>query len=201
MNKVISSVVEIVLFAFVPFLWWLITARKEMHFMQWIGIKKMEKENRTEVIKTSVCISIAFFVLSLFIFYMLRGTETATADFRGAGVKAFPAALVYAFFNTALPEEILFRGFLLKRLKNKFGVGNANIMQSVIFGALHGVLLFSLAGMEIFKTSIVVVFTGVTAWLMGYINEEKANGSILPSWIMHGIANTISAVVSMFSII
>lgn len=190
---------QIVLFALIPFIWWLVTAKKEISFAQWIGMKKVERENRKDAAKMIVCTTIAFVLLSVFILYMLKGTETATADFRGKGAAAFPAAFIYAFFNTAFPEEILFRGFLLKRLKNKFGFGIANVMQSILFGVLHGVMFFSLVG--IIKTLIVIVFTGAIAWLMGYANEEKANGSILPSWIMHGIANTVSAMVSMFSII
>lgn len=200
-SKIISSIIEIMLFALIPFIWWLVTAKKKMPFLQWIGLKKVEKENRAGAIKFIVCTTIPFFLLSIFFLSMLKGTETATADFAGQGIIAFPAVLVYAFFNTAFPEEIFFRGFLLKRLKNKIGFGIANVIQSILFGGLHGVMFFSLAGIGIIKTIVVSVFTGATAWTMGYINEEKANGSILPSWIMHGISNTASAIFSMFSII
>lgn len=201
LNKIISSIVEIILLSLIPFIWWAVTARKEIRFTQWIGLKKIEKENRAGTIKTVICITIPCFMISLLILYMLRGAASAAADFEGKGMSVFPAAFVHAFFNTALPEEILFRGFLLKRIKNKFGFRAANAIQSILFGALHGVLFLSLAGIGMFKTIIVTVFTGVTAWLTGYTNEKKANGSILPGWIMHGIANTVSAAVSMFSII
>ena len=32
---------------------------------------------------------------------------------------------------------------------------------------------------------------------MGYMNEELAQGSIIPSWLMHGISNLLSALVVM----
>ena len=47
---------------------------------------------------------------------MIKGIETATSEFTGLGIMAIPAIVVYAAFNTAFPEELLFRGFLLKRL-------------------------------------------------------------------------------------
>lgn len=201
LSKIISSAVEMILLSLIPFIWWVVTARKEIRFTQWIGLKKIEKENRAGAIKTAICITIPYFIISLLILYMMRGTASAAADFSGKGMSAFPAALVYAFFNTALPEEILFRGFLLKRVKSKFGFGTANAIQSILFGVLHGVLFLFLARISLFKAIIITAFTGASAWLMGYTNEEKANGSILPSWIMHGIANTVSAAVSMFSIL
>lgn len=200
-DKVISSVIETILFALLPFIWWLATVKGEITFTQWTGIKKVEKGNRAGTVKMTVCTAMPFLLLSIFLFYMLKGTQTATAEFRGMGVKALPAVFVYAFFNTAFPEEILFRGFLLKRLKNKLGFWSANIIQSVLFGALHGGMFFFLVGTGNVKTVTVTVFTGASAWIMGYINEEKADGSILPGWIMHGIANTVSAVVSMFSVV
>ena len=36
---------------------------------------------------------------------------------------------------------------------------------------------------------------------MGYINEKKANGSIIPSFVIHMIANLVSSIISLFSLI
>ena len=47
---------------------------------------------------------------------------------------------------------------------------------------------------------IILVFTAMIAWAMGYINEKKANGSIIPSWIIHTIANIFSGVCAAFVI-
>lgn len=119
--------------------------------------------------------------------------------FSGMGIVGLPSALIYAFIKTALSEEILFRGFLLKRLSNKFGFRIGNIVQSILFGLLHGAIFFSLINFE--KVVLIISFTGLIAWCMGYVNEKKADGSIMPSWIIHGIANTFSAIISMFCII
>lgn len=122
----------------------------------------------------------------------------ATSDFKGLGVGAIPAILVYAVFNTSLPEEILFRGFLLKRISNKFGFVSANIIQSILFGLMHGVMFFKYVA--VLKALLIIVFTMVIAWFMGYINEKKSNGSIIPGWIIHAVSNIFSGLCAAFSI-
>lgn len=106
-------------------------------------------------------------LLSIPVLYLLGDVETAYSDFKGLGVGAIPAILIYAIFNTALPEEILFRGFLLKRIAERFGFVTGNIVQAVLFGVLHGALFFSMVGFV--KTILIILFTGMIAWLMGYI--------------------------------
>ncbi len=135
-------------------------------------------------------------LLSIPVLYLLGDVETAYSDFKGLGVGAIPAILIYAIFNTALPEEILFRGFLLKRIAERFGFVTGNIVQAVLFGVLHGALFFSMVGFV--KTILIILFTGMIAWLMGYINEKKAVGSILQSWCIHASANIFSGLCFAF---
>ena len=197
LNKIISSIVEIVLICFIPFIWWLITAKKKESFFNWLGFKKID--NKKSTIISVLMISLVFMIVSIFTLYILKDIETATSEFKGLGITALLPALIYSIFNTSLPEEILFRGFLLKRLSNKFGFIIANIIQSIIFGLLHGIMFFNLVG--IFKAVIIILFTGIIAYAMGYINEKKANGSIFPSWSIHAISNLFASIIAMFSII
>ena len=44
--------------------------------------------------------------------------------------------------QTGLSEEILFRGFLGKRLIAKFGFAVGNVVQGLLFGTLHGGYVF-----------------------------------------------------------
>lgn len=195
-NKVVTSVVQIILFSLVPFVWWIITARKKCKFTQWIGLKKIEGGKKTAL--AIVLVSFAFILIGAFTLFVLKDVEMATSDFKGLGVAAIPAILVYAIFNTSLPEEILFRGFLLKRISNKFGFVSANIIQSILFGLMHGVMFFKYVG--ILKAILIIVFTMVIAWFMGYINEKKSNGSIIPGWIIHALSNIFSGLCAAFSI-
>ena len=196
-NNIVSSRVQIILFAIIPFSWGLATARKQQKFAEWIGLKKIEGGKKT--LTAIIIVSIAFLFSGALTLYEIKGIETATSEFTGLGIMAIPAIVVYAAFNTAFPEELLFRGFLLKRLANKFGFNIANIMQALLFGALHGVMFFSLVG--VVKAILIILFTGVIAWFMGYINEKYSNGSIIPSWIIHTISNLFSGICAAFLII
>lgn len=199
LTKMLNSLLQIVLFSLVPLIWWLLFARKKASFLPWLGLKGVLPENKRKCCLTSLAIAAGFILLSVAILFMMRDVATAASEFAGMGFSAFPAALVYAFFNTALPEEILFRGFLLKRLASKFSFGIANAVQGSLFGLLHGILFFSSIG--IVQALIVIIFTGAVGWCMGYVNEKKANGSLLPSWLVHGAANLFSAIIAMFSIL
>ena len=41
LSKLLSSIIQIIVFSLIPFIWWLVTARKECSFFEWIGLKKM----------------------------------------------------------------------------------------------------------------------------------------------------------------
>ena len=198
-QKIISSVVELIVFMIIPFIWWLVTARKKCSFFSWIGLKKAEGTKENKTILWTAATAIGFMAVSILMLFFVRGIDTAASEFSGLGLSAIPAILVYAVFNTSLPEELLFRGFLGKRFSNKFGFAAGNLIQSIIFGVMHGVMFFGAAG--IIKAVIITVFTGGIAWLMGYINEKKAGGSILPSWAIHASANIFSGVMAAFLLI
>lgn len=198
-NKIISSIMEMVVVCFIPFIWWFITARKNENFFSWLGLKKNENTNFKKSIVGIIAVSILYIIISFLTLILIKNVETATSEFLGVGVKGILAALVYAIFNTSLPEEILFRGFILKRLQNKFGYTLANIAQSILFGLLHGLMFFSIVG--VVKAIIIILLTGSVAYVMGYINEKKAGGSILPSWIIHALSNIFASFISLFSVI
>ena len=108
-NKIASSILQIILFAIIPFIWWIVTARKQQKFTEWIGLKKIEGGKKTLV--AIIMVSVAFLLSGALTLYMIRDVEIATSEFAGLGIKAIPAIVTYAAFNTAFPEELLFRGF------------------------------------------------------------------------------------------
>jgi len=197
LNKLLGSVIEIAVFLIIPVLWWLITTKRKENFFYWIGLRKTNN-NRNIVVLIIIGI-IAFCGVGFFLLYMVKGMEIAASEFSGLSYGGLPAAVIYAFLGTGLPEELIFRGFLLKRLSNKFGFIAGNSVQGLLFGLLHGVLMFSVFG--IIKTALVVIFVTVIALYIGFINERRANGSIIPGWIIHGASNTFSSIMSLFSII
>lgn len=112
---------------------------------------------------------------------------------------AFPAILAYAILGTALPEEIFFRGFLLKRLQGKLGFLGANLLQSLLFGLIHAFMFIQLTGY--LKAMAIMAFISLIAYVFGAINEKKASGSILPSVFIHALANTVVGLLFAFSLI
>ena len=193
-----GSIIQVAIFAFIPFIWWLITARKKMNFFKWIGLKKIDnaKDNKTAL--WTVVVAALFLVLSVFILSSLKGVEMATSEFAGLGVKAIPTVLIYAVCKTALAEEIVFRGFLLKRIANRFGFAAGNLIQAVIFGVMHGIMFFSVTSPV--KAALITVFTGAIGWAMGFINERKAGGSLIPGWTIHACANIFSGLCAAFAL-
>ena len=191
---VINSVVQIFLFSLVPFVFWYFKSGRKEKFTRWIGLKSF-KINK-QVIIMVLFVVLGFTVIDIFALKLVDGVKTATSVFEGMGLRAIPSILMYAIFNTALPEEILFRGFILKRLQEFVGFNKANIIRSVIFGFLHGLMFFRPMG--IFKALVIVVFTGVFAYFMGYINEKQAEGSILPGVFIHSLANILAGLAAAF---
>lgn len=199
LSEIVNAMIQVIIFTAIPFLWWLIFARKKQNFFIWIGLKPIKSTDKKSLFASTLIIIILFISLSLFLLYLLEDVELATSEFLGLGIKGIPSALIYAFIKTSLSEEIIFRGFILKRLSNKIGFFFANMIQGILFGLLHGVIFFSFV--TPIMTIIIIAFTGFIGCFMGYINEIKGSGSILPSWIIHGLSNTFSSLISLFSIL
>ena len=195
-NKIINSLLEIILFSLLPFLFWYFSARKQESFREWIGLKKIKEDKKTAL---AIIIATTFYLLiSLILLNSLKNIENATTEFQGLRFAALPAIFIYAVFNTSFPEEVLFRGFILKRLANKLGFTKANFIQGLLFGLLHGVMFFPLVGN--LKTILIILLTSLIALSMGYINEKLSGGSIIPSWIIHAISNFIAGIYLAFYI-
>ena len=195
-NKIISSLSQIIIFSIIPFLFWYFSARKQESFREWIGLKKIKGGKKTAL--AIIIVTTFYLLISLILLNSLKNIENATTEFQGLRFAALPAIFIYAVFNTSFPEEILFRGFILKRLANKLGFTKANFIQGILFGLLHGVMFFPLVGN--LKSILIILMTGFIALAMGYINEKLSGGSIIPSWIIHAISNLIAGLYAAFYI-
>ncbi len=198
-SELLSSIIQIILFSLIPCIWWIATARKEQSFLKWIGLRKSESKSSLQLYIWIILTIIGFWLVGIVGLDSLKDVSTATSIYTGKGLYVLPAIVVYAVFHTSLSEEILFRGFLLKRLSNKFGFAIGNAIQALLFGLLHGALFIAEAGEG--RALVLIVFTGLIAWAMGYINEKEADGSIIPSWMIHAVTNIISGLCSALSAI
>lgn len=194
-NILLSSIIQIILIGIIPFIWWLLTKRKQENFFCWIGLKKIRKDQLKKIICRTFIVIMAFLLVSIYMIFI----STATSQFAGLGLKGIISAIIYSFVQTSFTEEIFFRGFILKRIKNKFGFTVGNIIQSILFALLHCAMFFTLT--NIFNVILITLFTGFIALAMGYLNEKESDGSIYPSWCIHGVANLFSSLIALFNII
>lgn len=197
-NEIIGAIAQVLLFTLIPFIVWLIAARKKMNFFKWIGFKKPTHKGNILLTLIVTLISVLVYgFLSNHVATSFSGeVTTAGSQFSGNGLAAIPAAIAYGFIRTGLSEEIIFRGFILKRLANKIGFVAANIIQSILFGLVHGIP-FGIATHNIGVTVILTILPAAMGFIMGYINEKKFSNSIIPSWILHGTINTVVTILSL----
>lgn len=197
MNSLISAILQVMLFSMIPFIWWLCTARKKQPFLTWIGLQKpiiVHKGRYAMYIVLSIfTMLIPSFAL---VFFYIDRSLLAANQFAGLGAAAVIPALFYAIIQTGLSEELLFRGFLLKRWMKIFDFQGANLLQSIVFGCVHGAMLWSVLPLHVIL--LVVLTTALAGYVMGWVNERIAGGSIVTSWSIHSIVNFIAACLYMF---
>ena len=199
-QQMLNALIQIALFAFLPFVWWLIRARRKSSFLEWLGLKPLKDTGSRKIWLWILLGSLFFWVLSFLLVYpAVKNLDTATSNFSGLGFQALPAILIYGLFQTALSEELLFRGFLLKRLASRLSFVVANTIQAALFGLIHGLMFITILSWH--QTLLIILCTGSIAAYLGFVNERKSDGSILPSWIMHALINVVTGSLSAFMLI
>ena len=205
LDEIVSAILQILVFTLIPFVVYLITQRKLKGFFEYIGLKATTKKALLLALATSLIflaggISLAF--VSNEVREVLINPPSITGKIREMGLQ--PAAviilIVIAWFKTSLSEEILFRGFIAKRLVNWLGFELGNILQAVIFALIHVLLFWALSKAGILFLAFIFLFSGFAGYIIEYINEKFGEGSIIPGWIAHALGNTISYSVIAFLI-
>ena len=194
-QQMLNALIQIALFAFLPFVWWLISARRKSPFLEWLGLKPLKDAGSRKIWLWILLGSLSF----LLVYPAVKNLDTATSNFSGLGFQALPAVLIYGIFQTSLSEELLFRGFLLKRLASRLSFVVANTIQAALFGLLHGLMSITVLSWQ--QTLLIILCTGGIAAYMGFVNEKKSDGSILASWIIHALVNVITGSLFAFMLI
>ncbi len=195
-HEITSVILQLLLFASIPFLGYFLKFKKAKGFLNYIGIKKSNNRTNAIALLAGLVLSILFMII-VFIneefMTIFLNPESVTGKIKLIDNKTLAAftILMVAIFKTALAEEILFRGFIAKRLIFITNFYTGNIIQSLIFGAIH-VLLFITITQNLIVHLIIFLFTSVIAYISAYLNEKKANGSIVPGIIIHSTSNIIS---------
>lgn len=198
-DTIISTLTQIFLFSFIPIIFWFFLGRKQTGLFSWLGIKKIKIANKQSFI---------FFCLLAFLTLLISGTtllffikdKTILANYKfiNHGVSGIISIFIYSIFQTSLAEEILFRGFFNKQISKIWGANIGNFIQALLFALVHGLLIINLISLP--WTFLICTFTVTAGWIMGYIDENLADGSIIPSWCIHCIMNLVSSFVIMLLI-
>ena len=117
------------------------------------------------------------------------GGRTVVGEAIRGGLTGEAAAVlaVKALVQTSLSEELLFRGLIGRNAIRRWGFSVGNAVQAILFGLVHLLLLSPAATAA--GTALVVALAGCGGWVMGWMNERLAGGSILPGWAVHGGGN------------
>ena len=195
-NQLLSAVLQLLVLTAVPFLWYLLSGRRDSGFLQWIGLRPTQ----SVPIKAMTAILVGFALATLLPYWYLYRTGSLTYSgftldaYRRTGwsVQTVLVILVWAVLQTSLSEEIFFRGFLCKRLSRALGWKAGNAVQAVLFGLIH---LPAVWGKGVFPALVVVLLTGGIGYALGWLSQRKAEGSILYGWCIHGAVNILSPII------
>lgn len=179
-----SAIMQTIVFSIVPFLWWVIKYKKECNFFRWIGLYKPIKLVSRKKSVITMMIYFTIFIVSYFI------SHDVSSNFENMGFVAIVPSFIVCFIQNGLCEEILFRGFIGKRLISKFGKNSGILMQAILFGFMHiGLALAMDLSINISLLVSYFIIPTAAGWMLGYIDEKIYNGSIVPSILLHGMVN------------
>lgn len=206
-SSITTVIVNLAVFSLIPFIWWFFRHRKETGFFKWIGLYKPQLKSKWWVL---IIFAVVYYFFYNFDFTRLIDTKTleyiensssvSANAFAGIGIAAIFPALLQNFIANGVAEEVLYRGFLCKRLCGRLGTVKGIIIQAILFGLMHNVLYLA-AGLQVgmWYHTLLFVFTGMAALLLGWLNEKIFNGSIIPSILLHGAGNFIASMLIAFS--
>jgi membrane protease YdiL (CAAX protease family) len=204
LQEAINATLQVAIVLIIALVVWLIFGRKRANLFRWIGLYPPPAKGWLWALGATLIVSplsLALFLIPS-LHEMAAGPNTVAGLMREQGPSwdVIGQIAVVAFVKTALSEEIFFRGLIAKRLINGLGFAWGNTIHAALFGAVH-LLIFVIPGGPAFDPLIAAAFvliTGGAGWIMAWVNETKAEGSIAPSWLMHGLGNAIAYPVLAF---
>lgn len=206
-SSITTTIVNLIVFSLLPIIWWFFRHRKEESFFRWIGFFKPQLKSKWWVLLIFAILYYFFYNFDFTQFvspetleYIENSASVSANVFAGIGVAAILPAFIENFIANGVAEEILYRGFLCKRLISKIGLVKGIILQAVLFGLMHNIL-YILAGLDVglWYHILTFIFTGMGALLLGWLNERIFNGSIIPGILLHGAGNFIASLLVAFA--
>lgn len=190
LREIASTALQLLLFTLIPFLFFLFRKDKSVSFTRYIGLYAPTGASIVYVIGASllfVATGIGLTFIDTGIKQAVLSPSSVTGGLRQMGFNAMSVSilLIIANVKTSLAEEILFRGFIAKRLIALSGFTVGNILQSLLFGVVHLLLFWALTQTTAIPLAIIFVFSSIAGWTIGYIKENNAHGvgSTIPYFV------------------
>jgi membrane protease YdiL (CAAX protease family) len=118
--------------------------------------------------------------------YLLFPGEYVSSEMNGTQIfSTLSVGIVFTGIAAGFVEEMVFRGFILNLLKNKWNIRIAIFIPAVLFGAVHVI------GMNFSILSCLLVLIAGTMVGIMFSLIELENNSIWNSGIVHAIWNII----------
>ena len=197
LSSAISAVVQLALILVLPLAWWAFTARRSVGFASWIGLRWPTWDGRRARLGVAILAWVVIGAASTALLQSLSG-DVPAARFAGRGLGGLVPVLLFAIVQTSLAEELFFRGFLGKRVIARWGFAPGNAAQAIAFGILHVAMFASFA--DPIRLLAIGILTGANGWIVGWLNEEGAGGSILPGGALHASANLLVGTAAAFNL-
>lgn len=188
-NALLSTLLNLVLFAGLPFLgYWLYHRLRHKRRFAEIAARAGLRWGEPRYLAYSAAIAAACVAILLAWHPPLAsftGPSSPQKNFIGLGIGAtsIGLALLYGMVKTGFCEELLFRGLIAGSLARRMPLGWANLLQAAIFLAPH--LLILIARPELWML-LPAVFAG--GLLCGWLRIKS--GSFFGPWLIHGAVNT-----------
>lgn len=138
-----------------------------------------------------VWVLIAFLLPSTVILYYLTFTKGTISYGNGASILLNIAHALKLGLSAGINEELLFRGFIMKLVENRWNKKVAIFVPSIIFASLH--LTKGMGSTDVVLLFIAGITVGIMFSLVTYHNESIYNAVIL-----HTVWNTL--IIGIFSI-
>lgn len=181
---------QVAVFTLVPLAWWLNSSRPEGSFLRWLGFRGVREAGDPLVLGAAVIAMLGFLGSALL--------GRAAAPIEGSGYFAWLAIALVAIVQTALSEEIFFRGFMLGWLSGKRGgPATANLVQAVASGLVRLLALWLFVEHGLAPSLAAFALGFAPALMVGWVRQRT--GSLLLPWAAHGAGNLLAAAVAVLS--
>lgn len=181
---------QVAVFTLVPLAWWLNSSRPEGSFLRWLGFRGVREAGDPLVLGAAVIAMLGFLGSALL--------GRAAAPIEGSGYFAWLAIALVAIVQTALSEEISFRGFMLGWLSGKRGgPATANLVQAVASGLVRLLALWLFVEHGLAPSLAAFALGFAPALMVGWVRQRT--GSLLLPWAAHGAGNLLAAAVAVLS--